>query len=316
MKSDTEMEMVFKSQLVSLQNQKKRGKKKEEAKKGIAKYLCEDTDSEDSNDSLNDDDNDDLTSGGYLGAKSIMQQDEHPSKLIDLELLNLLKFCGDLFTTYKHNNEDYQEEIMLKSIELGKKQKQKVLVLDMDETMVSARFKSRMPPGFVTTFVVDFQDQPIHVRVRPYLQDCLERLSQLYEIVVFTAGVQEYADKILDQIDPERKIIKKRMYRQDCIQVQDFFVKDLDVFIDREKENIVIVDNSIMSFAFDLDNGVPIQSFMGNEEEDKELLFLISFLEEAFYTQDVRPSIREAFKLSYLMGTIENDTDAANAAKK
>lgn len=126
--------------------------------------------------------------------------------------------------------------------------------------------------------------------------------------------MQEYADKILDQIDPERKIIKKRMYRQDCIQVQDFFVKDLDVFIDREKENIVIVDNSIMSFAFDLDNGVPIQSFMGNEEEDKELLFLISFLEEAFYTQDVRPSIREAFKLSYLMGTIENDAEAANAA--
>ena len=51
------------------------------------------------------------------------------------------------------------------------------------------------------------------MRVRPYLADCLERLSQLYEIVVFTAGVQEYADKILDQIDPERQIIKKRMYR-------------------------------------------------------------------------------------------------------
>ncbi len=96
------------------------------------------------------------------------------------------------------------------------------------------------------------------MRIRPYLQDCLERLSQLYEIVVFTAGVQDYADKILDQIDPERKIIKKRMYRQDCIQLQEFFIKDLDVFIDREKENIVIVDNSILSFAFDLDNGVPI----------------------------------------------------------
>ncbi len=201
---------------------------------------------------------------------------------------------------------------MMKSIELGKKTKQKVLVLDMDETMVSARFKSRMPPGFVTSFVVDFQDQPIHVRIRPYLQDCLERLSQLYEIIVFTAGVQEYADKILDQIDPERKIIKKRMYRTDCIQLQEFFIKDLDVFIDREKENIVIVDNSIMSFAFDLDNGVPIQSFMGNEEEDKELLFLISFLEEAFYTQDVRPSIREAFKLSYLKNQIVSDADAAS----
>ena len=102
---------------------------------------------------------------------------------------------------------------MLKSIELGKKNKQKLLVLDMDETMVSARFKNRLPAGFVTTFAIDFQGQPIHVRVRPYLEDCLERLSALYEIVVFTAGVQDYADKILDHIDPERKIIKKRMYR-------------------------------------------------------------------------------------------------------
>jgi len=102
------------------------------------------------------------------------------------------------------------------------------------------------------------------------------------------------------------------MYRTDCVQVQEFFIKDLDVFLDREKENIVIVDNSIMSFAFDLDNGVPIQSFMGNEEEDKELLFLISFLEEAFYTQDVRPSIREAFKLTYLKNSIVTDAEAAS----
>ena len=83
------------------------------------------------------------------------------------------------------------------------------------------------------------------------------------------------------------------------------------MFIDRDKENIVIVDNSIMSFAFDLDNGVPIQSFFGYEEDDKELLFLISFLEEAFYSQDVRPSIKEAFKLSYLQESITTDQGPA-----
>ena len=147
---------------------------------------------------------------------------------------------------------------MLKSIELGKKNRQKLLILDMDETMISARYRHKLPHGFVTDFEIDFQGQPIHVRKRPYLADCLDRLSQLYEIVVFTAGIQEYADKILDDIDPERSIIKKRLYRQDCIQVQEFFIKDLDVFIDREKENIIIVDNSILSFAFDIDNGVPI----------------------------------------------------------
>ena len=98
--------------------------------------------------------------------------------------------------------------------------------------------------------------------------------------------------------------------------MEDFFIKDLDVFIDRDKENIIIVDNSIMSFGFDLDNGVPIQSFMGTEEEDKELLFLISFLEETFYTQDVRPSIREAFKLSYLKNSIVSDDEIAAKGRK
>ena len=63
---------------------------------------------------------------------------------------------------------------------------------------------------------------------------------------------------------------------------------------------MILVDNSILSFAFDLDNGVPINSFMGTEEDDKELLFLYSFLEEASKLKDVRVTIRESFKLSYL----------------
>lgn len=176
MKSDQDMEMVFKSQLVSLHIAQK--KKKVAEKKGIAKYIADESESgSDSNGSFDDEGEDDITGGHYLGAKSIMKADEHPSKLIDIDLLNLLKFCGDLFNKCKLENPDYEDEIMMKSFELGKKTKQKVLVLDMDETMVSARFRSKLPPGFQTTFEIDFQGSPIHVRVRPYLQDCLERLS-------------------------------------------------------------------------------------------------------------------------------------------
>lgn len=102
---------------------------------------------------------------------------------------------------------------MLKSVELGKKTRQKLLILDMDETMIAARFKEKLPDGFQTDFIIKYMQQDIHVRIRPYLMDCLERLSKLYEIVVFTAGVQDYADKILDHIDPDRSIIKKRLYR-------------------------------------------------------------------------------------------------------
>jgi len=45
---------------------------------------------------------------------------------------------------------------MLKSIELGKKNRQKLLILDMDETMISARYRHKLPPGFVTDFEIDF----------------------------------------------------------------------------------------------------------------------------------------------------------------
>jgi TFIIF-interacting CTD phosphatase-like protein len=69
---------------------------------------------------------------------------------------------------------------------------------------------------------------------------------------------------------------------------------------------MIIVDNSIMSFGFDLDNGVPIQSFMGTEDEDKELLFLIPFLEDIFCLSDVRDQIQDSFKLSFLKNNILN----------
>lgn len=70
-----------------------------------------------------------------------------------------------------------------------------------------------------------------------------------------------------------------------------------------------IVDNSILSFAFDLDNGVPINSYIGNEEDDRELLFLYSFLEEAAQAPDMRVNIRDSFKLSHLQSSIIDATN-------
>jgi TFIIF-interacting CTD phosphatase-like protein len=122
---------------------------------------------------------------------------------------------------------------------------------------------------------------------------------------VFTAGVKDYADPILDKIDPDGTLFKKRMYRDSCIKVDQFFIKDLDIILDREKTDMVIVDNSILSFAFDLANGVPINSFMGDEEEDKDLLYLVSFLEEAFFAKDMRISCEESFKLQYYLSTTQ-----------
>ena len=49
--------------------------------------------------------------------------------------------------------------------------------------------------------------------VRPYAEQFLVEMAEMYEIVIFTAAVQEYADWILDQIDPNG-VISHRLYRQ------------------------------------------------------------------------------------------------------
>lgn len=45
---------------------------------------------------------------------------------------------------------------MMKSTELGKKTKEKTLILDMDETMIAAKFEGKEPPGFKSNFSFDF----------------------------------------------------------------------------------------------------------------------------------------------------------------
>jgi len=41
------------------------------------------------------------------------------------------------------------------------------------------------------------------------------------------------------------------------------YVKDLRIIADREIKDMIIVDNSIISFAFNMENGVPIAAFTG-----------------------------------------------------
>jgi CTD small phosphatase-like protein 2 len=43
--------------------------------------------------------------------------------------------------------------------------------------------------------------------IRPYTKEILELANKYFEVAVFTASNQGYADKILDYIDPEHSLI-------------------------------------------------------------------------------------------------------------
>lgn len=62
---------------------------------------------------------------------------------------------------------------------------------------------------------------------------------------------------------------------------------------------MIIVDNLAHSFAYQIDNGVPILEFINNKK-DKELKYLYDHLMEALYVDDVRVFNRKKLKLYQL----------------
>ena len=62
---------------------------------------------------------------------------------------------------------------------------------------------------------------------------------------------------------------------------------------------MVIVDNSVYSFAYQIDNGIPIIPFY-HEPSDEEMLHLIFYLDCLSNCEDVRLQNREAFELHKL----------------
>jgi CTD small phosphatase-like protein 2 len=65
------------------------------------------------------------------------------------------------------------------------------------------------------------------------------------------------------------------------------YIKDLRILENRPLAKVVIIDNAVYSFGYQLSNGIPIVNFIDNKE-DIELLHLIRYLSCLAETEDMR----------------------------
>eukprot|EP00792_Barthelona_sp_PAP020_P008062 TRINITY_DN3193_c4_g11_i1.p1 TRINITY_DN3193_c4_g11~~TRINITY_DN3193_c4_g11_i1.p1 ORF type:complete len:396 (+),score=89.08 TRINITY_DN3193_c4_g11_i1:46-1188(+) len=188
------------------------------------------------------------------------------------------------------------------------------LVLDLDETLVHSIDMSDIGQVETTDFsgfdYFDFRVSgwPMRCILRPGLTCFLKDLSKIFEIIVFTAGMQEYADIVIDRIDPDRRFIQHRLYREHCNQIDNYtYLKDIRV-CNRNLNTTIIVENSLVAVRWHLDNAVIIRSFFAHKDQKKDnsLKLVQKILLEAIEGNKVQNYLISRFKLSQLVQQYEN----------
>ena len=217
------------------------------------------------------------------------------------------------------------------------KKGQKVLLIDLDETLIHSDFNKDYIKDKSNKYdtIIKFKDIPedlsinyenyydrrqndlmeikeykVGIFIRKGVKQFLAEVSKYFVVGIFTASVKEYADAIIDYLDPEKNMIKFRLYRNNCININDrIYVKDLRLIKGIDLKDIIILDNSIYSFAAQLNNGILVNSFF-IDKNDIELYNVLGYLLNYLVKADDVRIINEQF---FNFGQIANSLDNSSA---
>lgn len=182
----------------------------------------------------------------------------------------------------------------------------KTLVLDLDETLIHSTSRPLhggstsgggllglgwgrrgKPGGHMVEVVLGGRSTLYHVYKRPFVDYFLRKVSSWYTLVIFTASMQEYADPVIDWLDGGRGILARRLFRESCTQLPSgSYSKDLSV-VEADLARVCLVDNSPASYSINAANGIPIEGWT-HDQNDEALLDLLPFLDSLRFTSDVR----------------------------
>lgn len=168
------------------------------------------------------------------------------------------------------------------------------MVLDLDETLVHSNgfppriIRGRKPYQITWQNATTGQMEIAYTRIRPGVLIFLEKVNEMFEVILFTASMPNYAKEIVKLLDREGFNFPL-LTRGDCVFDDGRFIKDLAV-INRDLKNVIIIDNFPESYCNNPENGLPIESWF-DDPFDRELERMYKVLERLNQVDDVREYI-------------------------
>ncbi|CAM9218677.1 unnamed protein product, partial [Ascophyllum nodosum] len=196
--------------------------------------------------------------------------------------------------------------------------KELTLVLDLDETLVHCTVDPIKNPDH--RFQVHFNGEEFQVlsyRLAVHLSFFCVYFS-VSPFILFISLKRCFRPTMIFAV--ARAVdVKYRLYRDACMTLEGNYLKDLNV-LGRDLSKVAIVDSSPYAYGFQIDNGIPIESWF-DDNADEELLHLLPLLKQLIHESeiaggDVRPFIRNIFKTHELVDKARNGTrDIASSSQ-
>ena len=228
----------------------------------------------------------------------IPTKNESKNQKLIIELSKQLLSSSKLITKSIENTKKINPSLKFLPEKPYYNSKKKTLILDLDETLVHSAFKPfYFQSDIVLQMTFEQKPQTIYVLKRPHVDDFLDKMSKIFEIVIFTASIPEYANPLLDRLDMKKRI-SYRLFREHCTPSNSFFIKDLKK-VGRDLKHTIIIDNNPLSYLLNKENGIPILTWHSSKS-DNELMKLVPLLEYLAKVDDVRESIKKVINGNFV----------------
>lgn len=166
------------------------------------------------------------------------------------------------------------------------KMHKKALAVDLDETLIHS---SDVRPRTSVQFFKLRED--LYFSVRPNAVKFLKKASKLFDLFIFTAGEQNYADPIINTLYPNIDD-KHRLYRDSCKIIDGNICKDLR-FFQRNLRKVILVDDKVDTFTFFPNNTISIKPWYDDQNDNVLLGTVLPLLKKCEASTDVRGPIEQ-----------------------